>query len=138
MRPLAGFLLAPLPAAVLAFIWYSFNPGPLMPASMAVAVALYLYAVQLVFGIAIILCLNRWKRTGGAMFALGGAAMAGLPLLLFLALQAQWRSQDWETVLRGPYWFAIFGGMSGLTYWLVVRPGRRIGNDIQAAAQTFS
>jgi len=138
MRYIAGFVLAPLPAAVLAFIWYSLSPGPLMPASMAVAVVLYLYAVQLVLGIALVVCLNRWKRMGSGMFALGGVAIAGLPLLLWVAIEAQWRSQDWEMVLRGPYWLAILGGMSGLTYWLFVRPDRRIGKGAQATAQTFS
>lgn len=138
MRHLAGFLLAPLPAAVLAFVWYSLSPGPLMPVSMAVAVTLYLYAVELVFGIALVVCLIRWEKTGGSMFAIGGAAIAGLPVLLWVALAAQWRSQDWEMVLRGPYWLAILGGVSGQTYWLFVRPDRRIGKGTQEAAQTFS
>lgn len=126
MRPLAGFLAAPLPAAFLALIWYSFFPGPLMAASMAIAVALYLYAVQLVFGIASAVYLHRRNNGRASSYVLAAAVIAGLPLLIFILWESQSRSQDWETVLRGPYWFTVFGGTAGLTYWLIVRPDRRV------------
>jgi Kef-type K+ transport system membrane component KefB len=126
IRRLAGFLIAPLPPALLVALWYSFFPGPLMAASMAVAAALYLYAVQIVFGIPSAIYLHR--RNDGRLLAyvLAGAAIAGLPLLLFILWDAQSRSPDWEMVLRGPYWLTILGGIAGLTYWLVARPDRRL------------
>lgn len=129
MRLFAGFLAAPLPAAALTAIWYSLFPGPLMAASMAVAVALYLYAIEIVFGIPSAIFMHRRNVGGGATYALVGAVCAGLPLLLFVLWEARSRAQDWEMVIRGPYWFAMFGAISGLTYWLIVRPDRRLRQE---------
>jgi len=124
MRRLAGFLVAPWPAALLAAIWYSFFPGPLKAASMAVAVALYLYAIQIVLGIPVAIYMNRRKYVRGGTYGLVGAAIAGLPLLVFVLWGAQGGSRDWEMAMRGPYWFSVFGAIAGLTYWLIVRPDR--------------
>ena len=129
MRRLAGFLIAPLPSAILTTLWYVLFPGPLMAASMAVAILLYLYAVQLVFGMATAVWLDRRRKGGVANYVLAGAVIAGLPLLIFMLWEALSRSQDWEMVLRGPFWFSVLGGLAGATYWLVARPDLRLRAD---------
>jgi hypothetical protein len=136
MRRLAGFLVAPLPAMLLTIIWYSLFPGPLMTASMAVAVALYLYAVQLVFGVPLAIYLHRRSMVGGA-YGLAGAMMAGVPILIVVLWGKSSQSGDWELALRGPYWCAIFGALAGLTYWWIVRPERR-AKEVGRAAELSS
>lgn len=125
----AGFLLAPLPAGLLA-VAVGETIGNPQPAHRMIAlfavICLLLYGAEVVFGIAISTLLRRRHFASLGAYALGGLAMSSIPNLPYTA----WSVSIGHPLAAGLAYFALialYGTITGCTFWAVTRPDRSSG-----------
>ena len=125
MKQLGAFLLSPIPAAVLGAIVSWATGGFPRPVSLAIFYLLLLYAVQLLFGIAIRAFLLRSNRLSAASFAFGGAAMTGIPAMGFFAWAMVPHPDSSVRAVAVLVLWILLGALTGLSYWGLARPAAR-------------
>jgi hypothetical protein len=129
MKQASAFLLAPVPAAVLGSIVSWSTGGYPRPFSVILFYLLLFYCVQLVFGLPLRLLLAKRGRDSAMAFGAAGIAMVALPAIPYMAW-AMSRPQD--AAQTGPIvlvmWLAL-GGITGLTYWWLIRNRRLPGRE---------
>lgn len=124
MNRLGLFLLAPVPAAVVGALVSWATGGHPRPISVAVFYLLQLYALQLIFGLAIAAWLRRTGRRSMGYFAAGGLVMVAVVAVPYLI----WASSRPEntvdrTVIVLCIWLAL-GAITGVTAWALMRRGQ--------------
>lgn len=97
MREVRAFLLAPVPAAILGAIVYKASGDFTRLLWVAIGYVWLLYAVQLLFGLAVRAFLLRTGRRAAFHFAIGGTVMTGIPSLPFLAWDVAQNSISYRT-----------------------------------------
>lgn len=116
-----AFLVAPIPAAAIGGL-VSWGTGA-HPRGVSVAVfyLLQLYALQLLFGLAIYAWLRRAGRQSIVSFALGGLTMVAIVAVPYL-LWASFRPENTagRTVIVLMLWL-ILGAITGATAWVISR-----------------
>jgi hypothetical protein len=123
MKEVRGFLLAPIPAAILgAFVSWARGGFP-RPVSVAVFYLVLLYAAQLLFGLAIRTHLLRSQRSSATSFALGGALMTGIPSIVYLAWATTQTPIGSSTAAVVLVLWSFLGALTGLFYWRLSRHG---------------
>ena len=131
MIKLRAFLLSPLPAAVLGGLVSWASGGFPRPVSIAVFYLLALYALQLVFGLAIYAWLQRTGRQSLGAFACGGLMMVAIPAVPYMVWANVVRPQNTLelTVIVLGLWL-LLGAITGATYWKlsVIPEGRPAQN----------
>ena len=121
MNRISAFLLAPLPAAVLGGLVSWMTGGHPRPVSVAVFYLLQLYALQLIFRLAIYAWLQRTNRQSLASFAVGGllmVAVVAVPYLIWASSRPENTADRTGVVLI--LWLAL-GALTGATAWLLAR-----------------
>jgi hypothetical protein len=126
MKQAAAFFLAPLPAAVLGGIVSGLSGGHPRPVSVALFYLLLLYGAQLLFGIAIRLFLLRRGVRRASAFALGGTLMVAVPAIPYVAWAAVVHAYPLPYPVALLLLWLVMGGATGLAYWFIVRPDRRL------------
>jgi len=129
LRTIAGFLLFPLPAALVRalVVWRWPSPaGGIMahPASMFVAMWLLVFLPELVFGAPLLLFLRRTRRDGLLAHAMAGAAVLGLPFAL-LAVGLAIASRPLAAPIIATGLAIIAGGLGGLLFRAAAPPPPR-------------
>jgi hypothetical protein len=132
LRNLAGFLLAPVPAALVQSILIAARPGKgLMahPVSVFLAICLLIYAFEAVLGVPAVLYLRKRKRIGLGAYAVAGLIVVLVPVLLWLGWAISGAPRPiGATALYGILYAGLYFGLSGLltgsVFWLISRPGR--------------
>jgi len=133
VREVVRFLLAPVPAAIVAGCVSAATGAFPRPLSIIVLMCLLLYAAQLIFGIPIRLLLTRCRRVSTASYAAGGFAMAAIPTAPYVlwAMERQGYPLSFAATV---FWLmGCYGALAGLGYWLLARPDRPAGNPRRAA-----
>jgi hypothetical protein len=125
MKRLLEFLLAPIPAAMIGGL-ISWGTGA-HPRGLSIAIfyLLQLYALQLIFGLAIYAMLRRTGRHTLAAFASGGllmTAVVAVPYLAWANTLPDKSAAHSAAVLA--IWLAL-GAITGATGWLLQRPSPR-------------
>lgn len=123
MKEVRGFLLAPIPAAILGAIVSWASGGFPQPVSVAVFYLLLLYAAQLLFGVAIRTYLLRSQRCSATSFALGGTAMTGIPSVPYLAWATTQSPEASSTAALVLVLWLFLGALTGLSYWRLTHHG---------------
>jgi hypothetical protein len=130
MRFFLAFLLAPFPAALIQAVIVAIWPGPgpgvyQHPASMFAAICLLLYVLALVLGVPTFLVLRRRDPVSLRTHAFTGTLMVLIPTALLmgfgLATERIPARLAGTTVLQ----LTFLGLLSGVTFWLILRPDRR-------------
>jgi len=121
MREVRAFLLAPLPAAILGAIVYKASGDFTRFVAIAIVYLLVLYAVQLLFGLAVRAFLLRTGRRAAFHFAIGGTVMTGIPSLPFLAWDVARNAMLWSAATGVLVIWLMLGTVTGLAYgWLAL------------------
>ena len=120
MNRLLVFLLAPIPASIAGGLISWVTGAHPRGVSIAIFYLLQLYALQLIFGLAIYAMLRRSGRNSVATFALGGLVMVAIVAVPYLA----WASSSphnsaGNTGVVLSIWLAL-GAITGVTAWLLV------------------
>jgi len=124
MKQIGAFLLAPIPAAVVGSIVSWSTGGYPRPFSVILFYLLLFYCAQLLFGIPLRLLLAKRGRDSAMAFGAAGIAMVALPAIPYMAW-AMSRDQDAaQTGLIVLVMWLAFGGITGLTYWRLIRHRR--------------
>lgn len=124
MNRITTFALTPIPAAALGgFVSWATGAHP-RALSVAVFYLLQLYAVQIIFGLAIYAWLRRTHRKSVTSFALGGLSMVAIVAVPYLA----WASGKAENTLGRTavvlvLWL-ILGAITGAMAWVLLQRGR--------------
>jgi len=126
MNRVGLFFLAPIPAAVVGAAVSWVTGGHPRPVSVGVFYLLQLYALQLIFGLAIAAWLRRTRRQSIGYFAGGGLVMVAVVAVPYLI----WASSRPEnTVSRVVIvlcvWLAL-GAITGVTAWTLMRRGQPV------------
>ena len=123
MNRIVVFLLAPLPAAVIGgLVSWGTGAHPRM-VSVSVFYLFQLYALQLLFGLAIHAWIRRRGHRSIMSCAMGGAAMVAIvavPYLLWASVTAGNSASRMMLVLL--LWLAL-GAITGATAWALGRQG---------------
>jgi hypothetical protein len=91
--------------------------------ALIIFICLLLYAVQIVFGIAIRATLRRCGLTSLGAFAIGGLAMTEIPNAPYTV----WSISKGHPLGDGVAYFALiglYGAITGATFWAATRPDR--------------
>lgn len=121
MNRLGLFLVAPVPAAGVGAIVSWATGGHPRPVSVAVFYLLQLYALELIFGLAIAAWLLRTRRQSAGYFAAGGLTMVAIvavPYLIWASMRPE-NTFDRTVVVLG-VWLAL-GAMTGVTAWALMQ-----------------
>ena len=136
-RTLLAFLAAPVPGALLQSVAVALWPKPGMgvferPLSMFVAICLLVYAAGLVLGVPAIVLLRRRGLVDLRAYALAGAGVILIPVLLALAWTI-WRGSLtlWAVAYNLGY-FGLTGLLAGAVFWAIVRPDRPAAREAGA------
>lgn len=125
MREAIRFLLAPLPAAVLAgCISVATGAFPRL-VSIILFMALLLYAAQLVVGIPVRMLLARRGHVSAAAHAIGGFAMTAIPVAPYMAWSMARNGYPFSSMAMIFWLMGCYGALTGLFHWLLARPDRR-------------
>jgi len=124
MNRIIVFALSPLPAAALGGLVSWATKAHPRPLSIGVFYLLQLYALQLIFGLAIYAWLRRTGRKSITSFALGGLCMVAIVAVPYLA----WASGKAENTLGRTgvvlaIWL-ILGAITGIMAWVLLQRGR--------------
>jgi hypothetical protein len=124
MNRIITFVLVPLPAAALGgFVSWVTGAHPRL-LSVAVFYLLQLYALQLVFGLAIYAWLRRTGRKSITSFTLGGLVMVAIvavPYVVWAMGKAENTLGQTGVVLG--LWL-VLGAITGVMAWVLLRRGR--------------
>jgi len=121
MNRVAAFFLAPIPAAAIGGLISWATHGHPRPVSVAIFYLLALYALQLIFGLAIYSWLARTGRRSLLSFASGGLAMVAIvavPYLLWASAGPANTTGRAGVVLI--LWL-VLGAITGATAWLILQ-----------------
>jgi len=122
MKEVRAFLLSPIPAAILGAIVSWASGGFPRPVSVAIFYLLLLYALQLLFGVAVRAFLLRTNRRSATNFAFGGMVMTGIPSVAYLAWAVARNPDSFSKGVFVLVLWLLLGGLTGLSYWRLGRP----------------
>jgi len=124
MNRIITFALAPVPAAALGGLVSWATGGHPRPLSVAIFYLLQLYALQLIFGLAIYAWLRRSGRQSIVSFAVGGLLMVAVmaaPYLVWATTMSPENTLGRAGVVLG-LWL-ILGAITGANAWVLLRRG---------------
>jgi len=119
MKEFRAFLLSPIPASLLGGIVSWATGGHPRPLSVAVFYVLQLYAIQLLFGVAVRAVLLKANRTSAMSFFFGGVVMTAIPSVPYLIwATGQHPESSPKAIVVLALWL-LYGGLTGLFYWRI-------------------
>lgn len=125
-RELIGFAVAPLPASILAMLVMIGLGQTNDSVYVAFLTLLFLYADQVMFGIAIRIELQKKNLSSLTSFSIAGIAMVLILKLPIILIDAAVNSRFLVNMITLLALSTLYGCLCGATYWILTRPDRAV------------